>query len=154
METYYIIEKMVHQKQHSSMGVGDERESLADYISLNNNIAEHLEYVVNYMCNRISFKKMLEHAKKLHGSTPKRCYEDKNVAAMLAQLKDNELSVIKNYMLALKSYLSGQGFEAVDSAADKLIGCKEIPSTLYAPPNSKFYRGKPGQTLADAREIV
>ena len=58
-------------------------------------------------------------------------------------------------MLALANYADGRVlFDSVDSLADELIKLKPIPASARLKPDSEFYKGESGRTLADMREQI
>ena len=154
MRAYIVSRKM--RGQDYSAGLEAKRKILADYIRSNNTLAEHLAIVGKFLQNKYDFMEMLDHAKTL-------CIKIKpvqwqiNVDSLVAEFNEKELMVVGEYLHAIYDYASGTGsFDSVDALASKLIRLIPIPNTIYAPPDSEFYKPKGirGETLADAMEIV
>ncbi len=133
------------------------RRELADYVSSQGTgFAENLDYVVEFLReNPGGYMKILKHAEKLKISQEQDY--DGNALDITSRLSEEELSVVKEYMEVLAQYAKGKAdFHSVKINARKLIRLRPLPDTIYAPPDSEFYKNKGvrGETLVDAMEIV
>ena len=114
----------------------DERAALVGLVTLQREgVREHLGYVVEYLHDNLPFIDMLRHAKNLSvtNRTPRE-YVDPN--ELVAKLTEQDLPIVKNYILALNAYLTGMPFESVMKAARELSFSKPMPDTIYAPPGT------------------
>lgn len=132
-----------------------DRRFLIDYLSFRKSeLQEHVGYVRAYLRTELPFLEMLEHAKQLHcaNGNPRK-YPD--LVGVVKDFSRAEITVVKRYMLALANYADGRAlFDSVDSLADELIKLKPIPASAKLEPDSEFYKGEPGRTLADMRKQV
>lgn len=151
----YILNRKMELKEGYSANTEQERKSLIDYIrSQSLSVAEHLDYVMNYLHSKLPFVNLKSHAKNLPTLNDQR--KNHNIRKLVYGLNETELPVVKDYFTkTIAAYLEGkQKFETVDKALDDIIDLKPIPDTARIPPDSEFFKGRPGRTLADMREEV
>lgn len=144
------------EEQTRPAGLESERRELADYVTLQDDgFVEHLDYVVGFLHRNSDYMAMLKHAESLKTSQAQD-YKG-NALDIAAKLDEKELPTVREYMEILAQYVKGEvDLHSVKVNARKLIRLIPIPDTIYAPPNSEFYKpfGPNGETLADAMEIV
>ena len=130
------------------------RLSLADY-ALNSSaaIVEHLSYVEQFLHGKFNLSDLLKHAEILNnGYSPQKDY---NLCEIVSKFKPAELYDISQYIRKVFEYSAKTGdFEQVKRFAGLLLKFKPLPESSIVPPDSPFYEGRPGRTLADARREV
>jgi len=131
-----------------------ERRFLVDYVRFYDKLKEHLGHVIEYLHGSLPFTAVLNHARNLPNRN-ENSERYNNIEELVMKLTDKEVPIITKYILTAAAYLTnGTKFESVDKMADEIIDLKPIPDTIIAPPDSLFYKGPPGRTLANMREEV
>jgi hypothetical protein len=145
-----------NRKMEYAANLEVEKDFLLDYALLHGRgMQNQLGHVVNYLYGNLPFVDMFNHARNLPNSKENLIkYTDKNLKGLVAKIAEKDVNIIREYLLAVGAYLTGQSFKPVREAAIELISSKPIPDTIIAPPDSLFYKGPPGRTLANMREEV
>ena len=149
-----VYVRMEEQKSCNLPDLSTGRENLVHFISSQGaGFVKHLDYVVGFLHRDFDYKGMLEHAESLKTSQAQNYKGD--AFDITAKLDEKELPVVREYMEMLAQYARGEAdFHSVKVNARKLIRLIPIPDTARIPPDSYFFKGKPGTTLADMREEV